>query len=164
MRLFINCMILTVLISACSSLEKKEVFPEVMPDDFSFILKYGFEARDILNTIDHTYTKNMVLDEDITIDLELSNEEIEAIYMKIKEIDLLASADKASDVSCVDPYERNEITLTINGEVYERKWITSKCDKRADDKLKEFTDFISYDIIRGKEEVKQLPATRGGYD
>ncbi len=55
-----------------------------MADDFNFVLKYGFEARDILNTYEYNYTKNMVMNDDETIEMFLSDEEMKAILRQIE--------------------------------------------------------------------------------
>ncbi|MFA9556672.1 hypothetical protein ACERII_05145 [Evansella sp. AB-rgal1] len=146
------------LLGACSNLPKK------MPEDFNFVLKYGYEARDIVNTYENTYTKNMIEDEDITIELVLTDNEKEAIYKEMRKADILASAEKSSESTCSDPHQENELTLTLDGETYEREWITSYCGKRADRKLKKFTEFIHTEIISKKNEYNRLPEASGGYD
>lgn len=151
-------------LSACSSNEEGRNLPEEMPEDFNFILKYGYEARDILNTYENTYTKNMIMNDDETIEMVLSDEEMKAIYDKMKATDILNSAENASEFQCVDPHEENILHLTLDGEVYQREWITSYCNDTPDKKLKDFTEFLHREIIMIKEEYNDLPEPSGGYD
>ncbi|MDG5786185.1 hypothetical protein QA612_01690 [Evansella sp. AB-P1] len=153
-----------ILIAACSTSEEGEKLPKEMPEDFDFVLKYGYEARNIINTYENTYTKNMIMDEDITIGMSLSNEEREWIYEKMVNADILNSAENASEIQCADPHEKNELTLTLDGEAYEREWITSYCQSRPDNKLKKLTEAIHREMIMMKEEYKELPEPTGAYE
>lgn len=135
-----------------------------MADDFNFVLKYGFEARDILNTYEYKYTKNMVMNDDETIEMFLSDEEMKAIYDKLNVLNILDSAENANVIQCADPHEENSLHLTLNGVVYQREWITSYCNKTADKKLKDFIEFIHTEIIMIKEEYNNLHEPSGGHD
>lgn len=164
MKSLVILLVCTFLIGACSSNEVGRNLPEEMPVDFNFVLKYGFEARDIINTYENTYTKNMVLNDDETIEMILSDEEKKVIYEKMRAVNILNSADNASETTCADPHERNKLNLTLNGEEYQREWITSYCNNAPDEKLKEFTEFLHREIIMTKEEYNDLPEASGGYD
>ncbi|WP_169911071.1 hypothetical protein [Evansella clarkii] len=154
-----------ILLTACwNTAEEGEKLPEEIPDDFNFQLKYGFEARDILDTYEDTFVHNMIEKEDITIDFQLSDEEMEQIYSMMAEADILNSAENASEYTCADPYEVNELQVTINGEVYEREWITSYCEKKPDKKLEEFIYVLHTEIVMPREEYRELPEPEGGYD
>jgi len=48
--------------------------------DFNLIFKYGVTARNELNTFQGTYTKDMISDPSITVDLSLTEEELSRIY------------------------------------------------------------------------------------
>ena len=54
--------------------------------DFNLLFKYGVGAKNVLDTFDNTYTKDMVIGSPITIRLYLSDEEIEQIRQKMFEI------------------------------------------------------------------------------
>ncbi len=145
------------LLGACSNL------PEEIPEDFNFVLNYGYEARDIINTYENTYTKNMISSDDITVEMIFSGEEMQTIYEKMKEADILNAAEKATKSQCADPHEKNKLKITVNGEIYQREWITSYCDKAPDNKLKNFVEFVHRKIIMIKEEYNELPEPSGGY-
>lgn len=164
MKILLKVITCLFLLSSCSTSENGEKLAEEMPEDFSFVLKYGFEARDIINTYENTYTKNMILDDDLTIEMIFSDEEMEVIYEEMKEADILYTAKKASENQCAEPHEQNELTLALDGKVYEREWITSYCAKTADRKLKDFINFIHHEMIVEKEGYDDLPEHSGGYD
>ncbi len=67
-------------------IEKSEDFT-VPPreSNFNLIFKYGIFAKNELNTFDGTYTKDMVQDPSITVELSLSEEELDSIYEKMAE-------------------------------------------------------------------------------
>ncbi|UTR10387.1 hypothetical protein MM300_21365 [Evansella sp. LMS18] len=154
-----------ILLTACgSAAEEGKKLPEEMPEDFNFQLKYGFEARDILDTYEDTFTHNMIEKEDITIDFQLSDEEMEEIYSMMAEADILNSAENASEYTCADPYEVNKLQVTFDGEVHEREWITSYCEKKPDKKLEEFIFVMHTEIVMPREEYRELPEPEGGYD
>jgi len=146
------------ILGACSNL------PEEMPEDFNFVLNYGFEARDMINTFENTYTKNMILNDDITVEMIFSDEEMQMIYEEMKEAEILHSAEKATKSQCADPHEENKLKITLNDEIYQREWITSSCDKAPDNKLSDFINFVHQEIIMKKEEYNELPEPSGGYD
>jgi hypothetical protein len=151
------------LLASCNSLHEGSKLPEEIPDDFNFVLNYGYEARNIIDTFENSYTKNMILNDDQTIEMILSDEEMNLIYDEMKEADILNSAENATDSSCAKPHEVNKLKLTLNGKDYEREWITSYCDNTPDNKLKNFIAFVHQEIIMAKEEYKALPEPSGGY-
>lgn len=55
-----------------------------MPEDFDYVLKYGVNAKNELNTFSHTYTRDMVTDPPITVHFKLSDEEMQKIYNEMK--------------------------------------------------------------------------------
>lgn len=55
-----------------------------MPEDFDYVLKYGVNAKNELNTFSHTYTREMVTDPPITVHFKLSDEEMQKIYNEMK--------------------------------------------------------------------------------
>jgi hypothetical protein len=137
---------------------------------FNMIFKYGVQARNILDTFEGTYTKDMVMDPPITVEMSLSEEEIDRIYQKMVEINFFDYPDKFS-VS-VPPGELVG-TVTPNMSYYfkvehdsglKELWWDDKIineDEQAD-KLRELIALIR-DIIESKEEYKELPQPSSGY-
>ncbi len=144
--------------------------PPPSPSNFNLILKYGVGARNELNTFNGTYTKDMVSDPSITVNLSLSKEELDRIYQKMVEIDFFDYPDKFSitpspgeSYGIVTPYYSYYFKVEYNSEIKELWWedeITNK-DEKAD-KLRELIKLI-WDIIESKEEYKKLPEPTSGY-
>lgn len=137
--------------------------PEDMPDDFNFSLKYGYEAADEMNTYDDTYTKNLINDGVKTIDFTLTDEDMELAYEELKNADILNTPDQVSEQSCVDPHEENIVTMTVNGEDFEREWLSAECDE-YDERLSYAIKTIHLEIVEPRSEYHELPEPSGGYD
>ncbi len=140
------------------------------PSGIDLIFKYGITARNTLDTFQGTFTKDMIMDPAITIELALSEEEMDSIYQKMVEIDFFNYPDKFSvDVpegeikTEVAPYSTYFFRVEYDGKTKELLWhdkITNS-DEKAD-KLKELISLIR-NIIESKEEYKALPEPSGGY-
>ncbi|GAK05722.1 hypothetical protein JCM19037_4249 [Geomicrobium sp. JCM 19037] len=160
-------LIATILIVACGTEEDEEVesaeLPAEMPDDFNFSLTYGYAGANGIDTYEGTVTKDLIPNGDVTIDLSLTESEMEEIYDQMVEVNLLETAEYVSDVQCVDPHGQNYIEMTINGERVEREWISAQCDGN-DEQLSEWLSFIHFELIEPKEEYQALPDPEGGYD
>jgi len=144
--------------------------PPPHPSNFNMILKYGVGAGNELNTFEGTYTKDMIMDPPITVDISLSKEELDRIYQKMIEINFFGYPDQFSvfvppgqSFGLATPHCSYYFRVEYDSKVKELSWednITNP-DKRAD-KLRELITLIR-DIIESKEEYKQLPPPRGGY-
>ena len=138
--------------------------------DFNLIFKYGVGAKNELNTFEETYTKDMVMDPSITVNLALSQEELDRIYQKMVEIDFFSYPDKFSVsilpgevIGMVIPFSSYYFKVEHNSKTKELWWddeITNEDEKAK--KLRELIKFIR-DIVESKEEYKKLPPPRGGY-
>ena len=135
------------------------------PQDFSFELKYGVGARNILDTEKETFTQDMILDRDITIKLVLSDSELETIWKSIIENDFYnlseQSEERASSVSPALVY-----TLTVSADQYPETTVSMvdlQLHHTSDElKLLRITETI-LEIIESKPAYKALPEPRGGY-
>jgi hypothetical protein len=144
--------------------------PTLAQSNFNFIFKYGVTGRTTLDTYQGTYTKDMVMDPDITIELTLSQEEMDSIYQKMVEIDFFKYPDEFS-VSVpegerkaeVTPYSTYFFQVTYGEKTKELLWHDKimNPDEKAD-KLKGLINII-INIIESKEEYKALPKANGGY-
>ena len=146
--------------------------PDVKPPDFNLIFKYGygFPNKNVLNTFEGTYTKDMIVDPSITVNMSLSEEEMDRIYQKMLEIDFFDYPDEFSVsvpagelVTMEDPYMGYYFKVEYNTKIKELWWednITNK-DEKAD-KLRALIQRIR-NIIEAKEEYYKLPAPRGAY-
>ena len=146
------------------------VVPPSSEASFNLIFKYGVMARNELDTFQGTYTKDMVMDPSITVNLALSEEELARIYQKMLEIDFFGYPDEFSvsvpsgeAVGMVTPYSSYYFKVEYDSKIKELRWedeIINK-DEKAD-KLRELIKLIR-DIIEAKEEYKKLPSPTSGY-
>lgn len=133
---------------------------------FNLIFKYGVGARNVLNTFDGTFTKDMIVDDPITIPLELTSAELEGIHQKIDELDLFREQEK---------YQGDIFTLSTPCSSYDlyvesggvQKRLTWDCENPVSNssenpELDIFTEYIR-SIVESKEAYKKLPEPQGGY-
>ncbi len=157
--------IITILISGCSSGQ----MPDEKPQDFAFILKYGIGAHNELNTIEGTFTKDLILSGTTTIPLELSNDELNMIYNEMCKINIKSYPEEfrpdydSAVKRWVTPCETYELLITYNGKEHQIVWVDSSLSEKTE--AKNLRDLISLiiSIIENKEEVKKLPEPKGGY-
>jgi len=149
------------------AIEKKEQNSQTptmnKPTAFNLIFRYGVGAKNELNTFNNTFTKDMVIDPPITVNLKLSNNEFESIYQKINKLKLFnkgestkSSQPNVSVIPCSSYY------LNVQDNSNQKELFWDNCRGRISDKFQQFTDFIIL-IIKSKEEYKKLPPTKGGY-
>lgn len=162
--------ILLLLATACSKNYRE---PDAISGEvkFNLIFKYGVGAKNELNTFNGTYTKDMIVDPPITVDLSLSKKEMKTIYNKMAEINFFDYPDQytilippGEGVGMVTPHSTYYFKVENGSSVKELTWedyITNR-DEKAD-KLRELIKVIR-DIVESKREYKALPVPKGGYD
>ncbi len=146
------------------------VTPPPSESNFNLIFKYGVMARNELDTFKETYTKDMIGDPSITVNLSLSKEELDRIHQKMVEIDFFSYPDEFSvsvpaggSFGMVTPHSSYYFKVEHDAEIKELRWedkITNE-DEKADT-LRELIKLIR-DIIESREEYKKLPAPTLGY-
>jgi hypothetical protein len=159
---------LCLLVTGCGGADTAQGVPQ--ESGFDFVFKYGVTARNTLDTFHGTFTKDMVMDTAITIDLILTAEEMDSIYEKMVEIDFFSYPDKFSvDVpegeqkTEVTPYSTYYFKVEYDSKSKELLWHDKivNSDEKAD-KLKELINLIR-NIIESREEYQDLPEPSGGY-
>ena len=143
---------------------------ETEESDFNLEFKYGVMARNILDTFEGTYTKDMVTDPSITVELTITEEEKDLIYQKMVEVDFFSYPDEFSvdippgeNIGIVTPYSSYYFKVEYDSQIKELRWedeITNP-DEKAD-RLRELILLIR-NIIESKEEYKTLPEPTSGY-
>lgn len=146
------------------------VAPTSNPSNFNLIFNYGVRARNELNTFNETYTKDMVSDPSIMVNLSLSKEELDSIYQKMVEMDFFNYPDKFSvsvpageAVGMVTPHSSYYFKVEYDSKIKELRWEDEivNNDEKAD-RLRGLIKFIK-DIIESKEGYKKLPSPTSGY-
>ena len=135
------------------------------PDDFEIVFKYGVNARNVLDTREGTFTKDLILDPSITIELTLTELELAIIWTNIHINDFYELEEQDINRGYVvqpattyvlivhaDGYPDREVSMndiTYNYNPSELRFF------RIAWKIRE--------IIESKPEYKALPEPRGGY-
>jgi hypothetical protein len=139
--------------------------------DFNLLLRYGVGAKNELNTLKGTYTKDMVNRPSITTRLCLTREELDAIYLKALEIDFynfprrMYSPPEGDIMGMVTPYctyyleVRNGTTIKI------LRWTNQYTTTTEHEKYDDIMEFVHtiIEIIHSHPEYKKLPEPTAGY-
>lgn len=146
--------------------EESFTYPKSMPDDFDFRLSYGIYEKQLVDTFQDVVVKDLVLDGTVETTIQLSDEDMEAIYQEMKEIRVMDSLDlkEPTEFQChTEPHSSSSWTIHMNGET-KRFAYGSFCeypdDVRQLFKLQEFID----QVVRSTEEYQQLPDSDGYYE
>ena len=106
--------------------------------------KYGVTTRNVLNTFDCTYTKDLILDPPTTTSLKLTINEIDSIYNKMKQInffnypDILYVHVTGDTISMINPYSTYYFYVESDEMKKELFWSDSVLNADQDaDKLRE---------------------------
>jgi len=136
-------------------------------------MKYGIDARNILNTFEGTYTKDMIVDSSITIKLQLTQPELTSISYEMEDIKIFEYPEKFSPresdgppsniQSFAEPHSTYYFKIRIGEKVKELFW-----DDRNESvamkaiKLRSLIRRIQT-MIEGKEDYRKLPHSKGVY-
>jgi hypothetical protein len=146
----------------------KNGMPEAMPADFDFSVRYGYGMKDEINTYENTVTKDLVAKGAATAAITLSEEEMSAIYAKMKAIDVIhltrLEPEPTRSTCEQTPFNQASWTITIEGHTQSLTWTSEHCTITDDaQKLIDLQTYIR-DIVKEKPAYKALPETEGGYD
>jgi len=113
-RLIVVALALAVVLPGVAGCDEQ---PSEEPN-FNIIFKYGPSAKNILNTFNGTYTKNMHNDPSITTELALTKEESDNIYQKMMGIDFFDYPDEFSVSEKLYDSENSTIVAFVCIEYY----------------------------------------------
>ena len=148
----------------CNSLNTKNQLPESKPKDFNFVLNYGVNAKNQLDTAKQQFTKDMISEPSITTNLKLTDEEMNAIYSEMRKINILSYPENYDLDSSVSqkPFEEYSIKISFDGKEKIINWKQTVTKTKEAVQLRELVSKIKK-IIVDKEEFKKLPEPKGGY-
>ena len=143
--------------------------PPPETSNLNLVFRYGVGAKNELNTFNGTYTRDMVMDPPITVNLSLTEEDLDRIYEKMLEINFFDYPDEFSvstaggSFGIMTPYSSYYFKVEYDSSIKELRWKDeiSYPDENAD-RLRELIQLIR-EIIEAKEEYKSLPEPTGGY-
>lgn len=135
------------------------------PEDFEIVLKYGVRTRNILDTREGTFTKDLILDPPVTVKLTLTERELDTIWHLIQENGFYTLEEQSwARAKSISP-EYN-YTLFVHAEGYSDKEVTmtdlySNYPPNEEAFFNITKKIVS--IIENKPAYKALPKPRGGY-
>ncbi|MBB5181149.1 hypothetical protein HNQ44_002614 [Planomicrobium koreense] len=165
--------LLSFVLFACQPKEEeqsiKDGMPEEMPSDFNFSLQFGIQQKNEINTFEGKLTKDLIADGVATSDLILTEDEMEDIYVRMREIKIAEPKDFTpepvnGEVCTQEPHEEDEWNIVINDETLPHSISGSFCEPTDDaEQLIKLRNEVVNEIKR-KEEYKSFPESRGGYE
>jgi hypothetical protein len=129
---------------------------------------YGIDAKNVLNTFENTYTKDLILDGTTAVPFTLSDGELERISDKMSEIGFFGYPDHfavatGDTARVITPHSIYDFQVSYKSTTKHLHWSDSVLsDDTAAVKLRELIQLIR-SIIESKPEYSQLPPARGGY-
>jgi|LGVF01.2.fsa_nt_gb hypothetical protein len=138
-------------------------------NQINILFKYGVAIKNVLNTFDCKYQKDLVPDPPVEVNFLLEKYEIDSIYIKMKEINFFSYPDTFSLYSDSDTI--SQITPSIKYYFYvecdsiekELYWDDSILIENTDaEMLRSLNEYI-IKIIQSKDAYKKLPEPKGGY-
>lgn len=165
-RNILLCVLLLIfMFVGCSFKQNENKLPTSKPNDFNFVFNYGIGAKNQINTLEGTYTKDMVVESSITTNLNLSDEEMNTIFSEMKRINILNYPDNFNPKSDMKTTPYNTFTIKIYFDKKEKS-INWNDENASDSKEAEYLRAVFKKIIsitENKEEYKKLPKAKGGY-
>jgi len=152
------------LLGGCGSNQ----MPIEKPKDFAFVLKYGIGAKNVLDTKDGTFTKDLIIAGAKNAPLKLSDEELTTIYNEMQKIKIMNypeyfKPDRLPIQRWVTPHPTYELTIEYNGKEKRIFWDDESLSEESEsNKLRNVINLVKT-IIENKEEYKKFPEPQGGY-
>jgi len=161
---------LVAIIAAATIPQTKTGSTYSVTGNLKLIFHFGVGGKNILNTYNETFTKDMVIDPPITTNLVLTREELKIIEKKLIEMGFFTRSDITHNRGPGDifgiqtPYSSFYLQVERNDEVRELRWTDEYTFPETSDMRN--LDQLSYLIIKmviEKPEYKSLPEPRSGY-
>lgn len=148
--------------------EERSDMPQEMPDDFDFIVSFGYgeHTKNEIDTFEDTVTKDLIINGSATANLIFTLDEMQSIYEKMREINIMDMKGLApNELNCSQvPYNEDTWEISVDGKSNTLTWSDKHCDISKDAKeLLELRLFVQH-IVEEKDTYKQLPKAKGGYD
>jgi len=136
--------------------------------DLNFKFSYGVGGKNVLNTFDNTYTKDLIIDGTITVPFSLSESDFQQIITKMLQIDFFSYPDtfliSTGDTVCyITPHSTYNFEVNYKSNIKHLYWSDSIVSQDSSAvKLREFINLI-VDIIQSNPMYSHLPPARAGY-
>jgi hypothetical protein len=152
-----------MVIVGCSTKNSVEPYLD-MPEDFNFSLSYGTYGKQKIDTFKNVVVKDLLEDGLIEANILITKEEMKQIYHEMVKINVMGELDLDEDKEChVEPPSISKWKIQMEGKIKSFSY-QSYCDYPQDAlKLIKLEQYID-NIVASKEEYKNLPDARGGYE
>lgn len=166
--LSISIFLLTVLVSC--DVPTPTPYPAEQQRNFAIRFEYGSCDTNILDTFNGTYTRDMIVEPDVTIILHLSDSQKADIYQKMVEINFFDYPEAFSIptpqngiLGRVTPATQYRITVRNGDLAKSLSWLDEIIEPKMPeaDKLRELFQLI-IKIIEGQPDFKKLPERKAG--
>lgn len=157
-----------MFISGCA---QKVELPKASISQFDIYYSFGVGEKNILDTKNNLYVKDMVCNSSKEYDLQLAESEKTEIYNSILENDLFNIKEEFTEncdwkVICqeVTPLSTATLKITVDDKIKTIKWSANYIDK-DDPELKKFQNVVKSirDIISQKEKDMNIEQPKCGY-
>jgi hypothetical protein len=131
----------------------------------NIIFRYGVGAKNELNTLKGTYTKDLVMDGRATTSMVLSQEELKSIQTELTETGFFSIPENfpSNPSMTVDPQTDYCIIAQEGNQTKEVNWCNnSLMETNIQNNLTQLVTYLR-SMIEQKPEYKSLPAPSGGY-
>ncbi|MHC0039386.1 hypothetical protein [Pseudoneobacillus sp. C159] len=162
---------LMVLLTGCNSgnvsqpVDNVNNMPIEMPSDFDFIVQFGVGMKNEINSMTDIVTKDLIADGTVTTKITFTPTEMNLIYKRMREMNILAAKKLAPEVDCMqEPHEDDSWEIIIDGQTIHYSISGEYCEQTKDAKqLIDLRNFI-FEMVKNKDEYEVLPEARGGYE
>lgn len=155
-----------LLVDVLSDVNLENNMPEEMPNDFDFLVQFGFQSKNEINTFENIVIKDLIAEGTVSTEISFTQEEKKKIYQKMREINIMEPKELIpEETNCVQtPYGEDKWKVKLNGET-QTLYRTGKYCETTDHakQLIEIRNFI-LDIVKSKDEYKKLPEAKGAYE
>jgi hypothetical protein len=150
-------LLIIILISGCT--QNSAELPNELPSQFNLYYSFGVGEKNVLDTKNNIYIKDMVCDSPKEYNFQLTESEKTIVYNSILENDLFNIKDEFTK-NCdwkgicqhVSPLSTATLKIAVNGKTKTIKWSEDYIDKE-DPELKKFQNVVNViqNIISKKE-------------
>lgn len=162
-QIFLLFFIMALLVTGCN--EKENNMPEEMPSDFDFLIQFGVQSKNEINSFENIVIKDLIVEGTASTEISFTEEEIKKLYQKMREINIMEPKELMPEkTNCMQtPYEEDKWKIKLNGET-QTLYRNGEYCKTTDDaqQLIELRNYI-FDLVKSKDEYKKLPEAEGGY-
>jgi len=129
----------------------------------------GALGENKLDTIEGTFTHDMILDPPITVDLRLTSEERQAVLAEVRAVKFfrlpsVIVVPEQKDTGCrITGCHLNDLCIKVNSRSHAVRWTNCNCSPSAERDRAERVTALIKKIIYSRDEFKSLPPPRGSY-